>query len=62
MPMNHCEVARKTVGVLCRQQCGYECLKGEDWNNPPAASIALTISGCAFQMFMPPNNARVDAY
>ena len=22
MPMNHCVVARKMIGVLCRQQCG----------------------------------------
>ena len=51
--MNHCSVARKSVGFLQRQQCGYVWVRGTEATSAPVALRCSTIFGFASQTVRP---------
>ena len=51
--MNHCSVARNSVGFLHRQQCGYVCVSGTSATSAPRAFRSSMIFGFASHTVWP---------
>ena len=50
---NHCGVARKMIGFLQRQQCGYEWTISSEANSTPASFMSFKMTGLESSTIMP---------
>ena len=55
--INHCSVARNRIGVLVRQQCGYECLRGSSAYKALWVFNLLRIISFALNTLMPTSSS-----